>query len=145
MMPSAERTITVDRAPAEVFAFFTDPANDQTWRPAVKEMTAAGAPAVGARIRQVVKGPGGRGIAADIEITAYEPVTRYAFRVVAGPVRPVGEYTFTPNRTATDVRFHLTAELGGIKKLFMTKSVQKSIDGEMAALDAAKRAIEAST
>src|SRR6478609_7728547 len=102
-MPSAERTITVDRAPAAVFAFFTDPAKDRTWRPAVKEMTAAGAPAVGARIHQVVTGPGGREIAADIEITAYEPVTRYAFHVVAGPVRPVGEYTFTPNGTATDV------------------------------------------
>jgi uncharacterized protein YndB with AHSA1/START domain len=141
-MPSASRTITVNRPPDEVFRFFSTPANDPKWRTHVKEIEAAGAPAVGSRIHQVIAGPGGRGIPADIEITAYEPSTRYAFKVTAGPARPVGEFRFAPNGAGTDLTFTLDAELGGIKKLLMSGSVQKSMDGEMASLDTAKRLIE---
>ena len=96
-MPSAERTIVVDRRPDQVFAFFADPANDRAWRTHVKEIAALGPAGVGATIHQVIEGPGGRGLPPIIEITAYDPPTRYAFRVVAGPgsadrrvqVRPV--------------------------------------------------------
>jgi uncharacterized protein YndB with AHSA1/START domain len=142
VMPSASRSIVVSRPVEEVFAFFTDPANDQKWRPHVKEMAAQGPPGVGAKIHQVVSGPGGRGIPADIEVTAYEPPTRYAFRVVAGPARPVGDFRLVATGTSTQVTFSLEAELGGLKKLFMSTPVQKSMDGEMAALDTAKGLIE---
>ena len=143
-MPSASRSIVVGRPVEEVFAFFSDPANDQKWRPHVKEIAAQGPLAVGAKIHQVVSGPGGRGIPADIEITAYEPSTRYAFRVVAGPARPVGEFRFVAAGTSTNVTFSLEAELGGLKKLLMSAPVQRSMDGEMAALDKAKALIETS-
>lgn len=143
-MPSAERTIVIDRPPNQVFAFFADPANDRTWRPHVKEIAAEGPPGVGSRIRQVVEGPGGRGIAADIEVTAYEPAARYAFSVVAGPARPKGDFRFAPAGAGTQVRFSLNAELSGLKKLFMSGPVQRSMDGEMAALDKAKALLEAS-
>lgn len=36
-MPSAQRTITINRPPEQVFAFFTDHGNDPRWRPYVKE------------------------------------------------------------------------------------------------------------
>ncbi|HEV7196765.1 MAG TPA: SRPBCC family protein [Pedococcus sp.] len=143
-MPSAQRTITINRPVDEVFRFFSTPANDKSWRPAVKEITADGPPAVGSQIHQVIAGPGGRGIPADIEVTAYEPGARYAFKVVAGPARPVGEFVFTPVADGTLVQFSLSAELGGIKKLFMSGPVQKSMAGEMAGLDTAKRLIEQS-
>jgi len=90
----------------------------------------------------VVQGPGGRGIPADIEVTAYEPSTRYAFRVVAGPVRPVGEFRFAPDGDATTVSLSLSAELNGIKKLLLSRPVQGSMNGEMQALDRAKAVIE---
>lgn len=143
-MPNATRTITVSRPSAEVFAFFSDPANDPRWRPQVTEIAREGTAAVGTRVHQVVAGPGGRGIPADIEITRYEPPTRYAFRGVAGPVRPVGEFTFTPagDGASTSVTFSLSAELTGVKKLFMAGSVQKAMNGEMAALDTAKGVLE---
>jgi hypothetical protein len=89
-----------------------------------------------------VEGPGGRGIAADIEVTAYERPTRYAFQVVAGPARPRGEFQFAPSSGGTEVRFSLSAEIGGIKKFLLSAPVQRSMDGEMAALDTAKRLIE---
>jgi uncharacterized protein YndB with AHSA1/START domain len=142
-MPSAERTIEIDRPPDEVFAFFADPARDRAWRPHVKEIAAQGPAGVGATIHQVVEGPGGRGIPADIEITAYEPPTRYAFRVIAGPARPIGEFRFSPSGAGTSVAFALRAELGGIKGLLLGRPVQASMNGEMAALDKAKALIEA--
>jgi uncharacterized protein YndB with AHSA1/START domain len=141
-MPSAQRTIVIGRPPDAVFAFFTDPANDRSWRPAVKEISTQDPPGVGRRIHQVVKGPGGRGIGADIEVTANEPSSRYAFQVVAGPVRPLGEFRFIETPNGTEVHFSLNAELSGIKKLLMSGTVQGSMDGEMAGLDTAKRLIE---
>jgi len=144
-MPNAQRTIVIHRPADEVFAFFTNPANDRSWRPHVKEIDAAGPPQVGSRIHQVVEGPGGRSIAADIEITSYESPTRYAFQVVAGPARPRGEFRFVPTGSGTEVHFALSAELGGIKKLFLSRPVQRSMDGEVAALDRAKAILEGTT
>jgi uncharacterized protein YndB with AHSA1/START domain len=142
-MPRAQRTVRIDRAPETVFAFLTDPANDRSWRTGVKEISADGAAGVGRRIHQVVAGPGGRGINADIEVTAYEPPSRYAFRTTSGPVRPAGEYRLVAaGPGATDVTFSLSAEVGGWKRFVMGGAVQKSMDGEMAGLDRAKAAIE---
>jgi uncharacterized protein YndB with AHSA1/START domain len=141
-MPSAQRTISIATTPEKAYAFFADPANHQRWRPHVKVIAASGPPRVGGHIHQVVDGPGGRGIAADIEITAYEPPTRYAFAVVAGPARPKGEFRITPTPAGVDVSFSLQAELGGLKKLFLGGQVQSSMNGEMAALDTAKLLLE---
>ena len=141
-MPSATRTIAIDRSPDDVFAFFSDPANDQRWRGHVKEIAAEGTPGVGRHVHQVVEGPGGRGIAADIEVIAYEPPSHYAFQVVAGPARPRGEFTVTPSGTGSTVTFALAADLGGWKKFVMSGPVQASMDGEMAGLDKAKAILE---
>jgi len=143
-MPSAQRTIVITRPVDEVFAFFTDPSNELKWRPHLKEVSAGDPMAVGTRIRQVVKGPAGLGIPADIEVTGYEPHSRYAFRVVAGPVRPVGEFLFAPDHDATTVSFSLAADLTGIKKLLLSRGVQRSMDSEMQALERAKTVIESS-
>jgi carbon monoxide dehydrogenase subunit G len=142
-MPRAQRTIRIGRPPETVFAFLTNPTNDAMWRSGVKEMSAEGGPGVGRRIHQVVAGPGGRGIAADIEVTAYEAPTRYAFRTVSGPVRPTGEYRLAAEGAdATDVSFTLTADVSGWKRFVMGGAVQKSMASEMAALDKAKAMLE---
>jgi len=141
-MPSASRTINIATTPEKAFAFFADPANDMRWRSGVKEIAAMGAPGVGAKVHQVVAGPGGRSIAADIEITAYEPPTRYAFKAIAGPARPVGEYRFAPTATGTSVTFSLSVELGFVKGLLMNGPVQSTMNAEMAALDKAKAVLE---
>jgi uncharacterized protein YndB with AHSA1/START domain len=142
-MPRAQRSVRIARPVGEVFGFFADPANETRWRGSqVKEFTPQGPIAVGTRIRQVVAGPMGRGIDADIEITALEPDARYAFRGVAGPVRPIGEYTFRPVEEGTEVTFTLDAPLTGVKKVVMGPAVRKSMDAEMAALDTAKAILE---
>lgn len=141
-MPRAQRTIVIDRPAEEVFAFFTDPGNDLKWRPHVKEVATQGPAGVGSTIHQVLIGPGGRDLPADMEVVAYEPSRRYAFQVTAGPARPAGEFLFAPSGSGTEVRFSLNAEFSGIKKLTLSKPVQRSMDGQMAALDTAKTLIE---
>jgi uncharacterized protein YndB with AHSA1/START domain len=141
-MPSAQRSVVIHRPREEVFDFFTDPSNESRWRSHVKEVSADGPIGVGSRIHQVVTGPGGRGISADIEVTAHEPPDHYAFKVVTGPVRPTGEFRFAGDGEATKVSFSLDAQLSGVKKLLMSGAVQKSMDGEMQALDRAKALLE---
>jgi carbon monoxide dehydrogenase subunit G len=141
-MPSAQRTISINTTAERAFAFFADPANDMRWRPGVKEIAAMGPPGVGGKVHQVVAGPGGRGVAADIEVTAYEPPAHYAFKVIAGPARPNGEFRIRPAATGVVVTFSLDAELGGLKKLLLGGPVQRSMNAEMAALDTAKLLLE---
>lgn len=141
-MPSASRTIEIAAPIETVFGFFADPSKDPTWRPAVKEMRAEGAPGVGATVHQVIAGPGGRSIDADLRITEYSAPSRYAFATIAGPVRPLGSYTFAEVPSGTLVTFELSVELSGLKKLLMSGPVQKSMDGEMAAFDKAKALLE---
>jgi uncharacterized protein YndB with AHSA1/START domain len=141
-MPQAARTIVIARPQAEVFAFFADAENDPQWRPGVKQIKRDGPLAVGARYTQRIAGPGGRQIPADVEVTAYEPEVKVAFRGVAGPLRPDGSYTFSAVDEGTSVTFSLSAELTGIKKLVMGNQVQKAMDAEMASLDKAKAVLE---
>ncbi len=64
--------------------------------------------------------------------------------MVEGPVRPTGEFRFTDEGGQTRVTFSLAAELTGLKKMMMSRPVQRSMDSEMAALDRAKAVIEGS-
>ena len=81
-MPSAQRSVVINRPVDQVFAFFTDPTNELKWRTHLKEVTAEGPIGVGSRVHQVVKGPG-RGIPADIEITAQGNVFRFSRALTA--------------------------------------------------------------
>ncbi|WP_427885054.1 SRPBCC family protein [Kribbella sp. GL6] len=141
-MPEAVHTVRINRQPADVFAYFADGENDPQWRPAVKEITRTGPIGPGMTYHQRIAGPAGRAIPSDYRVTAYEPDTHLAFEVTAGPVRPTGDYHFTPTDEGTEVTFKLTAELTGLKKLLMTKPVQQSMNSEVAALDRAKQILE---
>ena len=91
-MPAAQRTITIDRPVAEVFSFVADGRNGSQWRTGVLDVALQSGEGLGAIYRQGVRGPGGRRIAADYEVTSYEPDRLLAFRAIAGPVRPKGSY-----------------------------------------------------
>src|SRR5436305_8611516 len=127
-MPDATIVIVIDRSPADVFAFLADPTNDPQWRTGVLDIAHESGRGVGARYRQGVKGPGGRRIAADVEITQFDPDRALGFRATAGPVRPEGHYELAPvDGGATRVRFSLEAKVGGLKRL-MAPMVQKTMD-----------------
>jgi uncharacterized membrane protein len=141
-MPHAERTIVIARPQPQVFAFFADGENDIRWRSGIAMIHREGPLAVGVRYAQRIKGPGGREIPADIEVTAFDPDEQVGFRGVAGPVRPQGRYSFRPADGGTAVTFTLDAELTGIKKLLMARAVQKTMESEVASLDRAKAILE---
>lgn len=140
-MPSAQRSVVINRL-SGMSSSSSPPGQRISLAPHLKEVSTSGPVGVGSRVHQVVKGPGGRSIPADIEVTAYQPPKRYAFRVVAGPVRPTGEYRFTGGDETTTVSLSLDAQMSGLKKLLMSRAVQKSMDGEMHALDRAKAVLE---
>lgn len=142
-MPAASSSITIKRSPSGVFDFVADGTTATKWRPGVLDIALASGSGVGSRYTQGVKGPGGRRVAADYEITDYEPGQRLAFRAVAGPVRPTGEYRFEAVPDGTRVTFSLSAELGLVKRLLMGRAVQRSMDAEVASLTRLKQVLEA--
>jgi uncharacterized membrane protein len=118
-MPSASHSVTIDRPASDVFAFVADGV-----------------------YRQGVRGPGGRRIAADYQVTAYQPDTLMAFKTIAGPVRPTGEFRLQEANGATTLTLSLQANLAGVKRLPMSGMVQKTMDAEVAAIDNVKHILE---
>jgi uncharacterized protein YndB with AHSA1/START domain len=141
-MPSAEHTVDIQRPLYEVFAFVADKENDRRWRPCVAEIQrVSGDGTVRTQYRQLVKGPGGRSIPADFEITGYEPGKRLAFRATAGPLRPEGSLDLVEDGGATRVTFKLDADLPGMKRL-MAPMVGNAMRREVRSLDRLKRILE---
>jgi uncharacterized membrane protein len=140
-MPSAENSVVINRPRSEVFAFVADHENDPKWRPGVADIKRASGEGQGAIYTQGMKGPMGKRIDADFEVTAYQPDTLLAFRTLAGPVRPEGSFRFEDADGGTRVTFSLNADLTGGKKL-MAPMVGKSMRSEVAALDNLKRLLE---
>jgi hypothetical protein len=97
---------------------------------------------LGARYSQGVRGPGGRRIPADYEITAFVPKEKIGFRATAGPVRPEGSFTFEGLGGGTVLTFSLQAEVTGWKRLVMGGAVQSTMNSEMGALDALRDLLE---
>ena len=113
------------------------------WRPGVLDVARQSGEGAGAIYRQGVKGPGGRRIAADYEVTAFEPDRRIAFRAIAGPVRPTGEYRFAPEAEGTTVSLALEATVTGWKRLVMGRAVQSTMESEVRNLATLKAILEA--
>lgn len=141
-MPAAQRSIVINRPVDEVWAFVTDGANATKWRSGVLDVAKVSGSGVGEVWKQGVKGPGGRRIDADFEVTAWEPDRLMAFKAIAGPVRPTGEYRFAAENGGTRLQFTLNAELSGLKNLLMGRAVQSTMDAEMTALDRLKAVLE---
>jgi uncharacterized protein YndB with AHSA1/START domain len=135
-------SISIARSPAEVFAFLADGANDRLWRSGVLDVERQSGEGVGAVYRQGVKGPMGRRVAADYEITDWQPDRRIGFRAIAGPVRPEGTYELAAgDGGGTRVTFTLRWNPSGLKRL-MAPTVRKTMRSEADALDDLRRVLE---
>jgi uncharacterized protein YndB with AHSA1/START domain len=142
-VPTANCTVAIKHPIEEVFAFIADGEQCPKWRSGVLDIKRVSGEGVGTRYAQGVRGPMGRRIAADYEITAYEPNRRIEFQTTAGPVRPHGRYAFDAAEGGTRLTFTLDAQLGGIRKLLLGSMVQRTMDAEVAALDRVKSILEA--
>jgi carbon monoxide dehydrogenase subunit G len=141
-MPKASYAITINRRASEVFAFVADGEKCPQWRPGVLDIKRLSGEGVGTKYSQGVKGPMGRRIAADYEVTVFEPDRRLEFQTLTGPARPHGRYDLEPVDGGTRLTFSLDAQLTGLSKLLMSSTVQKTMDSEVRTLDNLKRVLE---
>jgi uncharacterized protein YndB with AHSA1/START domain len=142
-MPHAENSITIDRPIEDVFAYLADGTNNPRWRPGVLSIEpASGSGGTGTTYRQKLRGPGGRTIDGDYEVTQFEPPNRLEFRVIAGPARPTGRFTLTEDRPGrTTVTFALDLRPTGLMRL-MSGMVARTMRSEVAQLSALKADVE---
>jgi hypothetical protein len=98
--------------------------------------------ASGRDMHRASKGRWGRRIAADDEITVFEPNRRLEFQTVTGPARPHGRYDFEGADGGTRLTFSVDAELTGLWKLLLAGAVQKTMEAEVRTLDNLKRLLE---
>lgn len=140
-MPEATSTVEIARAPGEVFAFLADGTNDPAWRSGVLDISRKSGSGQGAVYTQGVKGPFGRRVPADYEITTFEPDARIAFRAIAGPVRPEGSYVLGRAGAGTRVTFSLKCAPRGLAKV-MTPMVARTMRSEVAQLAKLREVLE---
>lgn len=136
-MAHAEADITIDRPVRTVFDFVLDGMNGPLWRPSVADVERVS----GAVYKQGLKGPGGRRIAGDYQITACTPNEVIAFQVMAGPARPSGTYRFETEGAGTRVTFILHYAPKGLSRL-MDPMITRTMQGEVATLANLKTYLE---
>ena len=142
-MPRASNTVTIARPVEAVFAFVADGETGPRWRGDGIEVQRLSGEGVGTRYAQRVPGPMGRSVAADYEITVFEPDRRIEFQTIAGPVRPHGRFDFESVEGGARVTFSIDASVTGLRGLLMGGMVQRSMDSGVASLEKLKRLLEA--
>lgn len=142
-MAHAEQTITINRPVNAVFDFVLDGEKNPLWRPAVIDIQRVpGKPVgVGAVFKQGLKGPGGRRIEGDYEITECKSNEIIMFQVIAGPARPTGTYRFEPIDGATRVIFTLHFDPKGLA-ILMGPMITNTMKSEVATLANLKSYLE---
>jgi uncharacterized protein YndB with AHSA1/START domain len=127
-------SVEIDRSPADVFAYVTDPSHFAEWQDAVvrAETLDDGAPHQGSRI-SLTRRLGKREQTMTSELTAYDPPEGYAFRVVDGPVRARGQGRFEPldDGKRTRFTFELDFDGHGIGKLLVPLVVRRQAAKEL--------------
>ena len=141
-MAQASHSVTINRPIEDVFAFIADGERCPEWRLGVIDIKRISGDGVGTKYAQGVKGPMGRRIAADYEVTEFQPSSSLEFQTTTGPARPHGRYDLAAVAGGTRLTFSLDAQLTGLRKLLMGSMVQRTMDSEVRNLDNAKRILE---
>jgi uncharacterized protein YndB with AHSA1/START domain len=94
-------TITINRSPAEVFAFLADFENVPLWNYAISETrkTTGGPVTVGSRYRQTRRLP--TQSVETFEVTEFEPAHKLSIRGTLGPFHAVATYLLEPRGNGT--------------------------------------------
>jgi uncharacterized protein YndB with AHSA1/START domain len=117
-MFTAENSITINRPPAEVFAYVSDPMKFHEWRPMVLEVLGFEPPIRSGSTYTLAENLMGRKEYGQ-RVTTYEPDRLLVVETTSGSVRPVQRYTFEPTSdggTRHSVRLDVTTS--GIMRLF---------------------------
>jgi uncharacterized protein YndB with AHSA1/START domain len=105
------------RPPAEVFAYVADASKLATWQTNTVSAVPDGPMALGTKIREVHRAPGGKRIATVVEVVEYEPDRAFGMRIIEGlPVH--GQITCEPRDSdATRFRFRVYSQPTGVMRI----------------------------
>jgi carbon monoxide dehydrogenase subunit G len=131
-------SIVIEREPAEVFAYVTDPARDLSWRSFLTASHGSTPLAAGSLVRQSYSYQG-HTVNVELEVTAYEPPDRIELKARGSiPARIV--LTCTPEGGGTRFNLSGTAELTGLAAMFegrIQRELDATIGGDLKRLKAA--------
>ena len=117
-MPHGTLTFTIERRPAEVFAFVSDMANAPRWIPEVVsvEKRTPGAVGLGTAYDQLMR-LGGQELASSMTVTEYDPPRAYAHEGGGSTGRFRARFVFEPEGDGTRVTHEYEVTLLGAMKM----------------------------
>ena len=135
----------IARPPAEVFAYATDPGKLATWQTnTVSAVVEDDRPiALGTRIREVHRAPGGKQLTSLVVVSEYEPGRVFALRMLEGALPIHARMTFDPAEVGTRVQFDAHGRASGPMRLaepFLSVMLKRQFAGYCATL---KQVLEA--
>lgn len=133
-MSTMVHSVEIDRTPADVFAFVTDPSHFPEWQDSVVSASLEGdGPMHEGSTIELRRMMGGREQTMTTEMTEYDEPRHYAFRVRNGPVRAIGDGRLEPLEDGRRTRFtfELDFEGHGIGKLLVPLVVRRQAKKEM--------------
>jgi uncharacterized protein YndB with AHSA1/START domain len=129
---------TIGRPVDEVFAYVTDPEKLSSWQTntVVAELQTDGPLALGSRLREVHKGPGGRELESTVEVVGYEPNSKFELHIAEGPLPIDGDFRFeTTGENATKLTMRAFGTPTGfarflqpLLKIGLRKGFEKDLD-----------------
>jgi uncharacterized protein YndB with AHSA1/START domain len=134
----------IARPPADVFAYVTDPSKLASWQTNTVSATPEAPPplAVGSRLREVHRAPGGKQLASLVEVTEYEPGHAFALHIVEGALPLDSRITFEPTESGTRMQFAVHGGPTGVMRLaepLLRQTLKRQFAGQCATL---KRILE---
>jgi carbon monoxide dehydrogenase subunit G len=133
-MITVEKSIQINKPAAEVFAFMSDFANDMKWQSGLirSEQTSDGPMGVGTTGLYVQKFMG-KEMKNEVQVTAYEPPTRFAVKTTSGPVQFEFTGVFQETGGGTQVDISMKGEASGFFKVaegMIKAELEKTLDAD---------------
>jgi uncharacterized protein YndB with AHSA1/START domain len=143
-MAHAMNEVFIDRPIQDVFIYVANGENNARWRGGILEVARTSEEiGLGATYRQVISGPNGRSVRHDYRVTTYDPPSRLHFQHMVGLARPAGRIELTTaGQDRTAVRFELSWEPKGFRRIFFDDMIGRWMATEVARLDVLKRQLE---
>ena len=128
----------VDRPIEDVFTFLSNPLNTPQWQAMIKsiEQAVPGVVEIGTKFN-VHAEMMGRAMDGLMEVTAYEPPSKFGFSNKAGPMEMAVTFTLKPVGTGTKINLNIQGNPGGIFKLAegpMTHQIKSQMEANIARL-----------
>jgi uncharacterized protein YndB with AHSA1/START domain len=137
-MVNLDLSVLIDRPVKQVFEFATTPTNMPKWQSTMVDIKAntPGPVKVGSTYTTIGEMLG-RKLEGLMEVTAYEPDTKFGFKAAAGPMQINATITFKPAGTGTKVSLNAQGNPGGLFKLaegVVAGQIKNVMEGNLARL-----------